>query len=77
MKMSTINQLVEGVLENGMMSPRGARHIANEIAIFGKMFLIMEDTGDVEGALEYFFEPHGSNEYLEWRTGVFNNKEEK
>ena len=63
MKLSTINQIVEAILEDG------ENKIANEAVILYKTAMICEDKG-IDKAMEYFTGTHNEDEYQEFRTST-------
>lgn len=68
MKLSTINQIVEAIIEE----TAGTEHkkiLANEAVIYYKTAMICEHQG-IEEAMDYFFGTHDENEYEEFRTSV-------
>ena len=68
MKLSTINLIVETILED--TKPEGfAKTLANEATIYMKMALICESQG-IEEAMKYFKGDHTMDEYKEFRTEV-------
>lgn len=69
MKLSTINQIVEAILEDG------ENKIANEAVILYKTAMICEDKG-IDKAMEYFNGPHDEDEYQEFKTSVVCGGEE-
>ena len=68
LKLSTINQLTEGILEEAP-GEENKKVLANELVIYAKMFMIAEARG-VREALDYYFGTHDDGEYLEFRTAV-------
>ena len=77
-KLSTINQIVESILDlknSGLKLPNEDvredtfRRIANEAAIYYKTATICEDKG-VDEAMKYFTGTHNKDEYQEFRTSV-------
>ncbi len=67
-KLSTINQIVEGILEE-LGERSNGRMIANEAAIYYKTAMICEDKG-IDKAMEYFTGAHNEDEYQEFRTSM-------
>lgn len=67
-KLSTINQIVEGILEEFGEKPNG-RSIANEAVIYYKTAMICESKG-IDKAMEYFTGTHNEDEYQEFRTSM-------
>ena len=81
-KLTTINQIVEAILDEGYKkaykedSDRktqavldAAYSVANEAVIYYKTAMICESRG-IEEAMEYFKGTHDEEEYQEFRTGV-------
>ena len=64
LKLSTINQIVEGILEE-LGEKSNGRMIANEAVIYYKTAMICEDKG-VDKAMEYFTGTHNEDEYQEF-----------
>lgn len=62
-KLSTINQIVEALLE------QGDKEAANQATIVLKTALICEDSG-IEAAMKYYNGAHGPNECIELMTAV-------
>ena len=75
MKLGTINQVVEAILEmeDGNIKITTER-IANEATIYLKTALICENTG-IDEAMEYFTGTHSDDEFQEFRTGVTGGEE--
>ena len=71
MKLSTINQIVEGILEKGGDK---AKPVANEATIYLKTALICEHSG-IDEAMKYFTSTHSEDEYKEWLTSVVDPRE--
>ena len=71
MKLSTINLIVEGILEDADTPSEKQRviPIANEATIYLKTALICELQG-IDKAMEYFHGNHTMDEYKEFRTEV-------
>ena len=69
MKLLTINQIVEAILEGG------ENKIANEAVILYKTAMICEDKG-IDEAMEYFNGTHNEDEYQEFMTSVVCGGEE-
>lgn len=67
-KLSTINQIVEGILEE-LGEKSNGRMIANEAVIYYKTAMIFEDKG-IDKAMEYFTGTHNEDEYQEFRTST-------
>lgn len=83
MKLSTINLIVEGIIEQGYQRAYAENNdltsqeildsafkIANEATIYLKTALICEDGSGIDKAMEYFTGTHSEDEYAEWRTSV-------
>ena len=69
-KLSTINQIVEAILdERENCSPGSCESLANEAVIYYKTAMICESAG-VDKAMEYFKGTHDSEEYQEYRTDM-------
>ena len=73
MKLSTINQIVESILDEykGATVDSQAKLIANEATIYLKTALICEDRG-IDEAMKYFGGNHTMDEYKEFMTEVIN-----
>lgn len=71
MKLSTINKVVEGILESeGLGNNKAARKtLANEACIYLKMAFICENDS-LENAMKYYLQPHRDDEFEEFRTFV-------
>ena len=83
MKLSTINQIVEGIIAEGEAKYEKEKDdwsskelfmeeweiVANEATIYLKMALICEHSG-IDKAMEYYFGPHSEDEYKEFLTSV-------
>lgn len=67
-KLSTINQIVEGILEELGDNSNG-RMIANEAVIYYKTAMICESKG-IDKAMDYFIGIHNEDEYQEFRTSM-------
>lgn len=65
MKLSTINLIVESILEQGGDK---AKVVANEATIYLKTALICEELQGIDKAMEYFTGTHSEDEYKEFRT---------
>lgn len=63
-KLSTINQIVEALLE------QGDKEAANQATIILKTALICEDAG-IEAAMKYYNGTHSTDEYVEFMTEAF------
>ena len=81
-KLSTINQIVESILDEGYRRAYkenndrisqnildNACSVANEAVIHYKTVMICEEKG-IDEAMKYFTGTHSENEYQEFRTGV-------
>lgn len=66
MKLSTINFIVESILEEG--GPEAEKR-ANEATILLKTTMFCDLDGQ-EAAAKYYYGPHSEDEYQEFRTGV-------
>ena len=73
-KLSTINQIVEAILEEVGEKSNG-RMIANEAVIYYKTAMICEDKG-INKAMEYFMGTHNEDEFQEFRTSMTIGGEE-
>lgn len=73
-KLSTINQIVEAILEEYGIKSNG-RMIANEAVIYYKTAMICEDKG-IDKAMEYFMGTHSEDEFQEFRTSIVAGGEE-
>ena len=75
MKLGTINQIVEAILEmeDGDIKITTER-IANEATIYLKTALICESEG-IDKAMEYYTGWHSEDEFQEFRAGVVGDKE--
>lgn len=67
MKLSTINLITEGIIEETPGSKKTKEMRANEAVITLKTALICEHDG-IEKAMEYYFGTHTSDEFQEFRT---------
>lgn len=67
-KLSTINQIVEAILEE-LGEKSNGRMIANEAVIYYKTAMICEDKG-IDKAMEYFTGTHNEDEFQEFRTSI-------
>lgn len=68
MRLSTINQVVESILDRYDNSDK-SKLIANEATIYLKTAYICENEG-IEKAMKYFFGTHDAKEYIEFMTFV-------
>lgn len=68
MKLSTINQIVEGILEE-LGEKSNGRMIANEAVIYYKTAMICELKG-IDEAMKYYLGTHSEDEFQEFRTSV-------
>lgn len=76
MKLSTINQIVEAILEMEYGENKIVTEpIANEATIYLKTAMICESNG-IDEAMGYFKGTHHPDEYQEFRTGVIAGGEE-
>ena len=88
-KLSTINQIVEAILEVGdkraekipdgmgfdkTLSKKRYAFIANEAVIYYKTAMICEDKG-IDEAMKYFTGTHNEDEYQEFRTSMVRGEE--
>ena len=75
MKLSTINLIVESILEEADTPSERQRliPIANEATIYLKMALICESQG-IDKAMAYFHGNHTMDEYKEFRTEVIKGE---
>ena len=73
MKLTTINQVVESILESD--NPK-AKVVANEAVIYWKTFWIAEKDG-IDKAMEYFRGNHNEDEYQKYRTSVISSEPSK
>lgn len=69
MKLSTINQIVESIIEDTPGSKKTKEMRANEAAIILKTALICEHRG-IDDAMDYYFGTHGIDEFQEFRTSI-------
>lgn len=81
MRLSTINLIVEAILEEAKKSPeltqrKLTERIANEACIYLKTALICENDG-IDKAMEYFTGSHSEDEYKDWQTFIVSTKEDK
>ena len=76
MKLSTINQIVESIIEDTPGSKKTKEMRANEAVIILKTALICEHDG-IDEAMDYYFGTHTEDECQEFRTGVVLPKLEK
>lgn len=63
LRLSTINQIVEALVE------QGEGEAVNQATIILKTAMICEDSG-IEAAMKYYNGAHGLNEYVEFTTEV-------
>ena len=82
MKLSTINQIVEGVLSQSQSDIKlphedvreaTFKRMANEATIILKTAMICESHG-IDEAMKYYNGTHSEDEYQEYRTGVTSIK---
>ena len=78
MKLSTINQIVEGILSQGHSDIKlphedvreaTFKRMANEATIILKTAMICESRG-IDEAMEYYNGTHSEDEYQEFRTST-------
>ena len=69
MKLSTINQIVESIIEDTPGSKQTKEMRANEAVIILKTALICEHDG-IDRAMDYYFGTHTTDEFQEFRTSV-------
>lgn len=79
MKLSTINQIIQAIVDkaNKETNPHYKDQlirIANGTTIYLKTVLICED-GDIDSAIEYFWGTHTEDEYKDWLTSVTKGEE--
>lgn len=72
MKLTTINQVIETILDRDDDHAPQRKVIANEAVIYWKTFWIAEHNG-IDEAMKYFSGGHSEHEYQEYRTGVIKN----
>ena len=88
LKLSTINHIVEAILDEALSQAYKedtdrksqaildkALVVANEAVIYYKTAMICEDKG-IDKAMEYFTGTHNEDEYQEFRTSVVIGGEE-
>jgi len=76
LKPSTINQIVEAIMEWDDFCDKSSRERrANEAVIFYKTAMICEEKG-IDKAKEYFMGTHSEDEYQEFRTSIVTGGEE-
>ena len=75
MKLSTINQIVESIIEDTAGSKKTKEMRANEAVIILKTALICEHRG-IDEAMDYYFGAHSIDEFQEFRTSVVAGGEE-
>ena len=81
MKLSTINQIVQGIYDETKSRYKDAptsvtamaERRANSAAIVLRTALIYETDG-YDAAMDYFFGTHDKDEYVDWLTGVVRMK---
>jgi len=77
MRLTTINQIVESILERTDTGNKSKRElVANEAVIYWKTFWVAEHDG-IDQAMQYFFGTHNEDEYLEYRTSVVDPQDIK
>ena len=69
MKLSTINQIVESIIEETPSSKKTKEMRANAAVIVLKTALICEHDG-IDKAMDYYFGTHTNEEFQEFRTSV-------
>lgn len=69
MKLSTINLITEGIIEETPGSKKTKEMRANEAVIILKTALICEHDG-IDNAMDYYFGTHDEDEFQEFRTNV-------
>ena len=74
-RLSTINQIVEAILDQPTSDKDRLKIIANEAVIYYKTAMICEDKG-IDKAMEYFTGPHNEDEYQEFRTSIVGGEDE-
>lgn len=68
-KVSTIKQIVEAILDQPTGDEDRLKIIANEAAIYYRTALICEDKG-IDDAMAYFLGTHTEDEYQDFRTSL-------
>lgn len=63
-KLSAINQIVEGIIEE-VPGEKNKKILANEAVIYYKTLMICEDKG-IDKAMKYFHGTHSEDEYQEF-----------
>mgnify|MGYP001412509692 CR=1 FL=1 len=69
LRLTTINQLVEAILERKDVDKAQLKLLANELVIYWKMIFIAETRG-IDKALAYYQGDHDGGEYLEFMTSI-------
>lgn len=69
LKLSTINQIVEAIIEETPASKNTKEMRANAAVIVLKTALICERNG-IDEAMDYYFGSHTLDEFQEFRTSV-------
>lgn len=70
LKLSTINQIVEAIMEwDNLCDKSSCERVANEAVIYYKTAMVCEHEG-IDKAMQYFTGTHSADEYQEFRTGV-------
>ena len=69
MKLSTINLITEGIIEETPGSKKTKEMRANEAVIVLKTALICEHSG-IDNAMDYYFGTHDTEEFQEFRASV-------
>lgn len=76
LKLSTINQIVEAIMEwDDLYDKLSCERVANEAVIYYKTAMICEDKG-IDKAMEYFMGTHSEDEFQEFRTSIVAGGEE-
>ena len=73
-KLSTINQIVEAILDQPTSDEYRLKILANEAVIYYKTAMICEDKG-IDKAMEYYLGTHNEDEYQEFRTSIVGGEE--
>lgn len=73
-KLSTINQIVEAILDQPTSDEYRLKILANEAVIYYKTAMICEDKG-IDKAMEYYLGTHSEDEYQEFRTSMVGGGE--
>ena len=75
-KLSTINQIVEAILQDIPIPETNRKLLANDAVIYYKTAMICEEKG-IDEAMKYYSDGHDPEEYQEFRTGVVENNFEE